>query len=269
MIPELFHIGSFSVSPFGVFLALAFFVAYLQLAWGFRHLGIGTADDASALVLAGGVGGILGGKLYYAALYRDWSLLFERAGLVWYGGFLLGAAAVLWTARRRGLLRWPTLDAATPALAWGYSVGRIGCLLVGDDYGRPTDLPWGIAFPHGLPPTTAGYLRSEFGADLAASIPDAQLMRVHPTQIYETLAAAVIGAAGFWMLRKRVRPGTVALFTFAALAVERFLVEFVRAKDDRFFGPLTLAQAISLTILLVVGVLALRRPRPAPAGRPA
>jgi phosphatidylglycerol---prolipoprotein diacylglyceryl transferase len=264
MIPELFHIGSFSVSPFGVFLALAFFVAYLHLSWGFRRLAIGTPDDASALVLAGGVGGILGAKLYYAALYRDWSLVFERAGLVWYGGFLLGAAAVLWTARRRGLLRWPTLDAATPALALGYSVGRIGCLLVGDDYGRPTDLPWGIAFPHGLPPTTAGYLRSEFGADLPAAIPDTQLLRVHPTQIYETLAAALIGGLGFWMLRRGARPGSVALFTFAALALERFLVEFVRAKDDRFLGPLTLAQAISLSILLVVAGLALRRRQSSP-----
>ncbi len=266
MIPELFHIGSFSVSPFGVLLAGAFFVAYLQLAWGLKRAGLGDQDDASAIVMAGGLGGILGAKLYYAALYQDWRAIFDRAGLVWYGGFLLGAAAVLWTMSRRGLLKgwpmgWRAADAAAPALALGYSVGRIGCFLVGDDYGAPTSLPWGVAFPHGLPPTEAGYLRSQFGVDLPASIPDGQLMRVHPTQIYETLAAAAIWWVGYRALKRGVRPGWVAMVTLSLLAVERFLVETVRAKDDRFLGPLTLAQVISVVILVVMGALALRHRR--------
>ncbi len=259
MIQELFRVGPLAVSPFGVMLVLAFAAGYLQLAWGLKRLKVGDEEDASSIVFAGGVGGIVGAKVYYSVLYGDWRLLFERSGLVWYGGFLLGAAAVVWVVRRRRLPAWATLDAATPGLALGYAVGRIGCFLVGDDYGAPTDLPWGVRYPNGLPPTTAHYLRREFGIDLPASVPDDQLLAVHPTQVYETLAGIAIWAVGWRMLRRGAPSGRTALVMFALLAVERFAVEFLRAKDDRFLGPLTLAQAISVLILGLVVLLWRRR----------
>lgn len=268
MIQELFRIGSFSISPFGVMLVFAFLGSYLQLRWGLRKHGIGDEEDASAMVFAAGVGGIVGAKIYFAILNADWRLLFDRSGLVWYGGFILGTLGVLYTVRRRQLPGWETMDAAFPALALGYAIGRIGCFLVGDDYGRPTDLPWGVAFKNGLPSTTAGELRRTFGLDLPASIPDSELLRVHPTQLYETFAGLLIWGIGLWLFRRGVRPGGVALPVLALLAVERFLVEFVRAKDDRFFGPFTLAQVISVTVLLIALVLAwLRFRRPAAASR--
>lgn len=253
MIQELFHIGSFSVSPFGVMLVLAFAASYLQLSRGLKWLKIGEEDDASAIVFAGGVGGILGAKIYYAALYQDWRLLFERSGLVWYGGFLLGAAAVIWTVRRRRLPAWGVLDAAAPAMALGYAVGRVGCFLVGDDYGVPTALPWGVRFAEGLPPTTAYYLRREFGIEIPAGLPDHELIAVHPTQLYETCLALVIWWLGVRWLRRRSFAGAAALGVFALLALERFGIEFLRAKDDRFLGPFTLAQTISLLLLVAVG----------------
>ena len=268
MIRELFSIGPLSISPFGVMLMLAFLAAYWQLSWGLRRLDAGDADDASALMLWAGLVGIAGGKVYYAALYQDWRLLFDRSGLVWYGSFLAGAAAVLWQMRRRRLPAWRTADAAALGLALGYAIGRIGCFLVGDDYGRPTGLPWAVAFPVGLPPTYAGDLRRDFGVDVPASVSDDTLLRVHPTQVYETLAALGIWALGLWLLRRRPREGTVALAVLALLAVERFLVELVRVKDDRFFGPFTIAQTIAVGLLVVVAVVAARRgrgPEPAPA----
>ena len=252
MIKEIFHIGSFSISPFGVMLVLAFLASYLQLRWGMKRLGIGDEEDASALVFAAGLGGILGAKVYYALLNMDWRLLFDRSGLVWYGGFILGALGVIWMMRHRRLPAWPMADVAAPALALGYAVGRIGCFLVGDDYGRPTDLPWGVAFPVGLPETTAGNLRQMFHVQVPASVPDDALLRVHPTQLYETAMALAIWGVGVWLFKRRLQPGTVALTVLALLAVERFLVEFLRAKDDRFFGGFTLAQGISLAVLLLV-----------------
>jgi len=268
MIREIFHIGSFQVSPFGLMLVLAFLASYLQLRWGMKRLGIGDEEDASALVFAAGLGGIVGAKVYYAILNHDWRLLFDRSGLVWYGGFILGAAGVLWTMRRRHLPGWPMADVAAPALAIGYGVGRIGCFLVGDDYGRPTDLPWGVAFPVGLPETTAGNLRDLFHVAIPASVPDSALLRVHPTQLYETALALIIWGIGVWMFRRR-QPGqpagSIALTVLALLAVERFAVEILRAKDDRFLGPFTLAQAFSVAVLLIVGVVAwMRRGRLAP-----
>ncbi len=261
MIQELFHIGPIVISPFGVLLVLAFFSGYVQLKRGMKRVGIGNEEDASTILFAAGVGGILGAKIYYAILYGDWRLLFDRSGLVWYGGFILATAAVLWVIRRRRLPFWPLLDAATPALALGYGVGRIGCFLVGDDYGRPSDLPWAIAFPNGLPPTTAGYLRSEFGVAVPAGVADDQLLRVHPTQLYETVIAFFIAWVG-WRILCRTRgkqPGRTALLVFAGLAIERFGVEFLRAKDDRLLAGLTVAQGISLAILVLLAGIWIER----------
>lgn len=265
MIQELFRIGPFAISPFGVMLVLSFVASYLQILWGMRRFGLGDDEDASAIVFAAGVGGIVGAKVYYALLNRDLAVLFDRSGLVWYGGLILGAAAVLFTMYKRRLFVWRMADVAALALALGYGIGRIGCFLVGDDYGRPTDLPWGVAFPVGLPPTTAGELRSLFGVDIPASVPDSELLRVHPTQLYETLSALAIWGLGMWLLRRREGEergvGVVALTVIALMSVERFLVEIVRAKDDRFFGPFTLAQVISVIIVAVILAVALLRRR--------
>ncbi len=258
MIRELFSIGPIAISPFGVLLVAAFLAAYATLSWTAKRLGLGNEEDASALLLAAGIGGVAGGKIYYAVLYSDWRLLFDRSGLVWYGALILGAAAVLWTARRRGLPVVGVADAAAPAVAVGYAIGRIGCFLVGDDYGRPTDLPWGVGFPEGLPgPTTAGFLRAEYGLELAG-VDAAELVAVHPTQLYETLAGLVAAAAGIWLIRRRAAPGMAVLTVLSLLAVERFGVEFLRLKDDRFLAGFTLAQVISIALLLFLGLLAVR-----------
>jgi len=260
MIQELFHIGSFSVSPFGLMLVCAFLASYLQLRWGLRRLEIGDEEDASALVFAAGLGGILGAKIYYALLNRDWHVLLDRSGLVWYGGFIVGAAAVLVVIRRRRLPAWPLLDAAAPALAVGYAVGRIGCFLVGDDYGRPSNLPWAVAFPVGLPRTTAGDLRQVFHLPIPSSVPDETLLRVHPTQLYETAICLLIWGAALWVLRRRpavtAATGVFGMAVLCLLALERFLVEILRAKDDRFFGDFTLAQAISVAVMAATAGLA-------------
>lgn len=261
MVQELFHIGSFAISPFGVMLVFAFLASYIQLARGMRAVGAGTEDDTSALVVAAGLGGIVGAKVYYAILTHDPRSLLERSGLVWYGGFLLGGAAVLLVLWRRRLPVWPMVDATAPALALGYAIGRIGCLLVGDDYGRPTRLPWGLKFPVGLPPTTAGNLREAFGVAVPASIPDDTLLAVHPTQIYETLAGLAIWGIGIGLLRKKLPAGQAGLLVLSLLALERFLVEFLRAKDDRFLGGFTVAQAVSALLLVTFATLVVRSRR--------
>jgi phosphatidylglycerol---prolipoprotein diacylglyceryl transferase len=263
MIEKVFSIGSFAISPFGVMLVIAFIAAYLQLRWGLRYQEIGDEEDASALLFAAGIAGIVGGKIYYACLYGSWRLLFDRSGLVWYGGFLLAVPAVLWTMRRRRLPAWGTADATALSLALGYGIGRIGCFLVGDDWGLPTTLPWGVRFPVGPTPSTAGELR-RLGVDVPASISSGTLVAVHPTQVYETVLAVVIWLIGLGWFRRRPAAGSTALLVVGLLAVERFAVEFLRAKDDRFFGHFTLAQLLSLAVLVAAAAIALyRRRRPA------
>ena len=268
MIEEAFRIGPLSVSPFGVAMVLSFLSAWAVLRWSFRRLGVGDEEDASALLLASGIGGIVGAKIYYAALYGDWRLLFDRSGLVWYGAFIAGLLAAVWVLRRRELPVWRALDATAPALALGYAVGRIGCFLVGDDYGHPTQLPWGVKFPHGLPvPTTAEWMRREYGAEVPAGVAADELIAVHPTQLYETIAGLLICFLGIWLIRRGRPAGAVFLPVASALAAERFLVEFLRAKDDRFFGAMTLAQLLSLAVLAAAVALWWRRRRP-DAGEP-
>ncbi|MCP4201350.1 MAG: prolipoprotein diacylglyceryl transferase [bacterium] len=256
MIRELFHIGSFSISPFGLMMVLAFLASWAVLRWGLRRLELGDEEDSSALLLAAGIGGIGGAKIYYAILYGDWHLLFDRSGLVWYGALIGGAVAVLWTIRRRKLAAWPVTDVAGPTVAIGYAVGRVGCFLVGDDYGFPTDLPWGVKFPYGLPaPTTAGFMRSEYGAVISDGVTANELIAVHPTQLYETLAGLIICVLGITLIKKRIPVGRVAIISFGLLALERFGVEFLRAKDDRILDGFTVAQVLSVAVILVLGGL--------------
>ena len=264
MYPTLVKIGNFEITTFGLMMFLAFVVAGWVLARQFRRYGL-DEELASSIVVAGAIGGIIGGKVYYAILFRDWHLLFDRAGLVWYGGLIGGFLASAWVIRRRRADFLTVADAGAPALSIGYAIGRIGCFLVGDDYGRPTDAWFGVAFPKGAPPTTADSLR-EFGVPVDPSIPGYEVLRVHPTQLYEAGAATVMFLILMWLNRRPHRRGLAWALFLIMLGTERFLVEIVRAKDDRFLGPFTIAQLISVLIVIAGIVLAVRAPRAAAAG---
>lgn len=267
MYPELITldlplIGRLTITSFGVMMALAFLTAYQVGRVEFRRMGK-DPELAGDVLLGALIGGIVGAKLYYVFLNWDLTvqdplgMLFSRAGLVWYGGFLGGAAGVILMIRRRGEEIPSLADAIAPALALGYAVGRIGCFLVGDDYGRPTDSWVGIAFPQGSPPSTAGNLRDGFGVSVPSSIPDSTVLQVHPTQLYEVGMSLLIFLV-LWRLRGDRPTGWLFSLWLALAGAERFIVEFFRAKDDRFFGALTLAQVISLC-LIGLGIYLMRR----------
>jgi phosphatidylglycerol---prolipoprotein diacylglyceryl transferase len=251
MFPTLFKYGSFEITTFGLMMFLAFLASGWVLTRELKRHGI-SEETSSSMVVAAALGGIIGAKIYYAILFRDWHLLFDRAGLVWYGGLIGGAAAVSWVVLRNRIDYLTAADCAAAPLAIGYCLGRIGCFLVGDDYGRPTDAWFGVAFPKGAPPTSAARLR-EFGVAVDPSIPGDEILRVHPTQLYESGAALLMF---FILMRFNSRPhrkGAAFGLFLIMLGIERFLVEIVRAKDDRFLGPFTVAQLISV-ILIVVGL---------------
>jgi phosphatidylglycerol:prolipoprotein diacylglycerol transferase len=145
-----------------------------------------------------------------------------------------------------------------PGLALAYGVGRIGCFLVGDDWGRPTASWVGIAFPNGAPPTRVDIIEREFGIQVDPELVSrfGEIVPVHPTQLYEVGLSLLIFVF-LWTIRKhRHAKGWLFMAWLALAGSERFLVEFFRAKDDRFFGFLTLAQVISLA-LVVVGLVGL------------
>ena len=256
------------ITGYGIMMMVAFLMAGWAIQVDLRRRGM-NEDYAADIVFAAVVGGIVGAKIWYVLLTGEWDALFRRGGFVWYGGFLEGVAAVLglgWW--RRVPARWAMELTAAP-LALGYALGRVGCFLVNDDYGIPSTLPWAMKFPRGLPPTTVGELtnlhitRFPPGTNLADS---STLVAVHPTQIYET---ALMMLACWWLWRLRDHHHAVGwrFGVYLVLAgAERFLVEFVRAKDDRLLGPFTLAQLTSVLVMVAgVWVIArLREPDAAP-----
>jgi phosphatidylglycerol---prolipoprotein diacylglyceryl transferase len=261
-IPGVFCIDE--ITGYGIMMLVAFFMGgwAMKLELRRRHL---NEEYATDIMIAAMIGGILGAKLWYVALTGEPRALLSRGGLVWYGGFLGGTAAVLLNGWWKRVPTRFTLELAAPALALGYALGRVGCFLVNDDYGMPSNLPWAMKFPYGLPPSTVENLRA-MHADVPANALPGQVLAVHPTQLYEVTAMFVV----FWLLwrLRDHRHATGWLFSLYVLfaGMERFLVELVRAKDDRLIGALTLAQVTSI-LLVAVGLYLLRRwdrPDPVP-----
>jgi phosphatidylglycerol---prolipoprotein diacylglyceryl transferase len=231
MYPTFFRIGDFDITSFGVLVAIGALVGLWVFSRELARSGLPASANDSAM--AGVFGGLLGAKLLWVAEhlgeepFRD--LLFSRGGMSWFGGLAGGIGTALIVMWRQRAPIVATLAAATPALAIGHAIGRIGCFLVGDDYGRPSDLPWAVAFPRGLPPT---------------DVP------VHPTQLYEAFALAVVA----WLLirwRRRKVPDAIVLGRYLVLAGSiRFAIEFIRV-NVRILGPLTLAHLVSLALVVI------------------
>src|SRR5439155_1761129 len=181
-------------------------------------------------------------------------------GFVGYGGFLGGVAGVLLYDWRKGIAaRW-TMELTAAPLALGYALGRVGCFLVNDDYGVPSSLPWAMKFPDGLPPTRVADLQQQLHVTFPPGTNPTDLVAVQPTQLYET-ALMMLAFWVLWRLRDHRHATGWRFGVYLVLAgAERFLVEFVRAKDDRLLGPFTLAQATSV-LLVVVGIYVMQRLR--------
>jgi phosphatidylglycerol:prolipoprotein diacylglycerol transferase len=238
MYPVLFRVGDFEITSFGVLVAIAALVGLTVFTRELRRSGL---PEEGANAAAGGViGGLVGAKVIWSIEFAGTApftdLVFSRGGLSWFGGFVGGIGTGLWLLRRYRIPLVSGLAAAAPALAIGHAIGRIGCFMVGDDYGRPSTLPWAVAFPQGLPPTTTP---------------------VHPTQLYESAALLVLALLLFRWRRERVPDRVVLARYLAGAGAIRFVIEFVRV-NAQIAGPLTLAQLWSLG-LIVTAILLMSR----------
>lgn len=264
------HIGPITLATYGLCVGIAMLVSYFVLAKDMERRAIHAPADLMVAVPC--IAGLVGAKLYHVLetprdLFADPRILISQYGFAWFGGFLGGFIAFALLARHYRIPLLEMFDAASPAAALGYGIGRIGCLISGDgDYGIPTSLPWGMSFPNGLVPTT---------------------QRVHPTPIYELIVAIFI----FWWLWKlggrqaraatkagtasiaKVRdqstqrqlknrpanknmwpPGEVFAQYLILTGIARFLVEFIRINPRSFLG-MTNAQAAALASILIGGAL--------------
>jgi len=261
MIPFL-HIGPLSIPTYGLMVALGMICAAYILQADFDRRGM--KADAFSMVTIGGLAGIFGSKVYSALespaefMAHPIALIFNRYGFTWFGGFLGGFLAFLILARRAGFPLLQYLDALSPAGAVGYSLGRMGCLLSGDgDYGIPTNLPWGMSFPHGIVPTTGIWDPDrQSGVCLKYGLPEN--CTVHPTPIYEFLTWVAIGAflwyLGGKLLRRPQDRGLVFCGYLILTGIARYLVEIIRINPRVFLG-FTNAQIVSiLSVIAGIGL---------------
>ncbi|MEP6836293.1 MAG: prolipoprotein diacylglyceryl transferase family protein [Gemmatimonas sp.] len=251
------------VTGFGIAVLLAFVVSQIisqRELW--RRGQDFEADNVPDLIIAALLGTLGGSKGYYALLTHDWHSILSRGGFVFWGGFM-GAVVACWATIQWKKLKFLRIaDVAGLAIAAGYSIGRTGCWAVGDDYGRPFSGLLGVKFPEGAPPSTVMNMSQQFGVQFPDGADPLTVVAVHPTQLYETAMGFVIFLI-LWRNRKHQNAEGWLFGLWCALAgTERFIIEFFRAKDDRFIAGLTLAQIIGLVIALTgVVVMAGKRRR--------
>lgn len=252
--PFAYKFGSFGFTGFGLAVLLCFLVGQVVAQKELVRRGY-DPDPINDMVFAAVVGGLLGAKLYYVVVLRHYDALFERGGFVFWGGLLGGVIAVMLVARKKKFPLMRIFDVGAPACAAAYAVGRTGCWAVGDDYGRPWSGFLAVAFPDGAPPSTAGIMAQEFGVAIPAGANSATVLSVYPTQLYE-VALGLVMFLVLWRMRDHKHAEGWLFGVYAVLAgIERFIIEFFRAKDDRLIlGALTYAQLISLGFI-VLGVM--------------
>ncbi len=255
MHPEAFRIGGYLQSTYGVMVTLAFLIGL----WMAARLGRKAGLDTETLVNLGiyvGLSALVGAKLFMIVsdvgyYWRNPGELFTlatfRAGGVFFGGLMCALLVAFLYLRRKGLPGLEVADVFAPAIALGHAVGRVGCFLAGCCWGQPSELPWAVTFTDPL-------AHQLFGTPLG--------VRLHPTQLYEALAEAVIFVILYWRFRRPHRPGAVIGLYLLLYSGARFLVEFVRAHDQAnpLLGPLLLEQWTALA-LAAGGAWLLGRPR--------
>ncbi len=248
MYPRIFTTPYFVLHTFGVFLAAAYFAALWWLLRGARREEI-DSERVSALGLWLIIGAIVGAKaLMVARSFQDylanpadlWSLATLQSAGDFYGGFI-GAliAALAFFARHREIPRWRIADLSGPAIALGQAIGRIGCFMAGDDFGRPASLPWAVTFRD---PEAAEIGGAPLGVPL------------HPVQIYESLACLILFLFLLWLARRKRFDGEIILAYTSLYAIVRFFIEYLRGDADRGFvmgGLLSTSQFIAIIALLI------------------
>jgi prolipoprotein diacylglyceryl transferase len=254
MYPDLFKIGPFTVHGYGLMLGVAFIVSSFILTKEFERKKM-DASLATEITLISIIFGIAGSKLFH--LFENWDaflqnpidMIFNAGGLTFYGGLLLVILAIYIYLKRKKIPFMVVADITAPALALAYGIGRIGCHLAGDgDYGIPTSLPWGTNYANGTVPPSVMFLNSPIAKNFPNGIvPDNTPL--HPTPIYEFLAACVIFYI-LWRFRdKNWIDGKLFMIYLILSGVARFTVEFIRLNPSLIWG-LSEAQVISVILVL-------------------
>ena len=250
MYPILFEIENFQIRSYGIVVALSFLLAlWLGTKEANRNgLESQTIQDFAVYAL---IGGVIGARLYFVLFSRPgyffqnpWEIL-----AIWHGGIgvigsLVGGFAVsLWYCRKKKISLLSLGDTLAPGIALGQTVGQLACLLNGDSWGKPTNLPWAIVYtdPRSMAPL---------------NVP------LHPIEIYEMVAYLFVFLIVLWVRGRTTIRGYVVFSYLGGYGVARFIVEFFRGEPAIFGWGIPAAQVFSVIMVLAAAYLLLRsRPR--------
>lgn len=267
MHPVFLKIGDFTIHWYGVCMAFAFLIGFLHWVWLGRRDGR-DAQFCSDLLFWVMLAGILGGRAAY--VLSEWSyyaadpkrmLFFWEGGLIYYGGFVGAVAAIVIFARTRQASPLQVLDLAMVPLPLAHAIGRLGCLMNGCCFGDLCRHWPAIQFPaHSLP----WYRQVELHLiDRTAT----QALPIHPVQLYEAGANALIYLFLLFLFRRRASAGTVTAMYLILYPISRFLLEFLRGTERQLWGGVPVAQVLSLglcglgvCLLLILRLRARRHP---------
>ena len=260
MHPKLISIGDFFLPTYGVLVAAAFLTALWLAARLARKSGL-NADFVTSLGVYCALAGMAGAKLtlilfefgYYVRRPAEiFSLSTLRAGGVFQGGVVLALVVAVLYLRRHKLPFLRTADAFAPALALGHAIGRLGCFSAGCCWGTECDRPWSVTFTN---PESHQLVGVPLGTPL------------HPTQLYEAGAEALIFVFLYRAFHRPHKEGGVIGLYLVLYSAARFVVEFFRHHEQPtpMGGPLSLGQWMSIVTLALGVWLVLRRSEPAGA----
>ncbi len=263
MHPTLFELGPVTVYTYGVLLAGAYLLGlkFAMVRGRQRGLDESLVMDLGIYII---ISALIGAKLMLLLVdFRHFTqnpaelVGLLRSGGVFYGGLILSVVVALWYLRRHRLPMWTTCDAFAPGIALGHVVGRLGCLMAGCCYGRPTDVPWAVVFTN---------------TEAAANVGTPLDVPLHPTQLYEAGAELLIlGLLLQTESRGRTFPGRTFWGYILLYGISRFIIEFYRG-DDRgmVLDLVSTSQFISLALIPLAIVMLIRlrpsstAPEPAP-----
>ncbi|MGH9377486.1 MAG: prolipoprotein diacylglyceryl transferase [Terriglobia bacterium] len=266
MHPILFRIGSFQLPTYGLLLALALLAGLVVAMRLGRRAGMDSGqvvDFSTWLIVCGLIGAkiymILTGWGYYTGHPGEiFSLNTLESGGGFYGGFIGAALFAVWYVKSHRLPLLRIFDAFAPAVALGQAIGRVGCFMAGDDFGKPAHhSPLGIVF-------TNQYAHQMTGTPLGIPI--------YPVQLFESVLTLIIFLILIWFYERKKRDGQVFVMYLMMYAVARFFLEYYRGDMDRgffFHGALSTAQLVAIAAFgLGIGLIFYLKRQPA-ATRPA
>jgi phosphatidylglycerol---prolipoprotein diacylglyceryl transferase len=239
--PILFEFGPITIYSYGVLLASAYLIGLWMAVRRARAAGV-DGNKVMDLLIWVIIAALVGAKAllfivdfdHFTSSWQEFTTLL-RSGGVFYGGLIAAIVVCIYLLRKHRLPLWTSGDLFAPGIALGYMVGRLGCLMAGCCYGKPTNVPWAITFTDPV---------ANFNVGTPLNVP------IHPTQLYEAAAGLFI-----WLLllalekRPNAYPGRTFWSFVGLYSVMRFAIEFFRG-DERgiVFGMISTSQFISLIL---------------------